>query len=151
MQVTQDGEGYPQVEHLASLTGHGKTVNCVRFSPVGDYIVSAGDGGELLLWIPQEKQFVGNLVSEEEANAGWRRGAVLRGHTDDVMDVAWSRDGTALLSGSIDNKSIVWEVTEKRKGVMVNHFSDHKHFVQGVIWDPLQQFMLTQSADRTCR
>jgi hypothetical protein len=30
-------------------------------------------------------------------------------------------------------------------------FSDHKHYIQGVAWDPLGQFVVTQSADRSVR
>lgn len=33
-----------QVEYLATLTKHMKSVNCVRFSPSGDFLASAGDG-----------------------------------------------------------------------------------------------------------
>lgn len=32
------------VEYLATLTKHMKSVNCVRFSPSGDFLASAGDG-----------------------------------------------------------------------------------------------------------
>ena len=67
------------------------------------------------------------------------------------MDLAWSTDGSALLSGSIDNKAIVWDVSDKRRGTMLTQLSNHKHFVQGVAWDPAQQFVVTQSADRTCK
>ena len=28
---------------------------------------------------------------------------------------------------------------------------NHKHFIQGAAWDPAQQFVVTQSADRTCK
>jgi hypothetical protein len=28
--------------------------------------------------------------------------------------------------------------------------SDHKHYVQGVAWDPAGEFLVTQSGDRTC-
>ena len=139
------------MEHHCSLIGHSKTVNCVRFSPDGKYLASGGDGGELILWSPQDQVVRGNLLSADELEADWKRTGALRGHSDDVMDLAWSSDGTAILSGSIDNKSIVWEVSEKKKGCMVTHFANHKHFVQGVAWDPHQQFVLTQSADRTCK
>jgi len=70
---------------------------------------------------------------------------------DDVMDLSWAADGSAFLSGSIDNKAIAWEVSEKRRGAMLTQFANHKHFVQGVAWDPLQQFAVTQSADRSCK
>ena len=106
----------------------------------------------MLLWQPQlADPSRGNLVAAEEAAAGWRRTSVLRGHTDDVMDLAWAPDSSALLSGSIDNKVIVWEVSEKKRGQMISQFANHKHFVQGVAWDPAQQFVISQSADRTCK
>jgi chromatin assembly factor 1 subunit B len=151
--VTRGEDGYASVTHVSTLTGHSKTVNCVRFSPSGSHLVSSGDGGEMLLWAPADADAPrGNLCADDGgAAAGWRRAALLRGHTDDVMDVAWAADGTALLSGSIDNKAILWEVSDKRRGAMVATFANHKHFVQGVAWDPAQQFVVTQSADRTCR
>lgn len=149
--VSRDKEEYPVVEHAGSLVGHSKTVNCVRVSPDGKCIASGSDGGELLLWTRQDTPIEGNLISEEEARAEWRRKTVLRGHTDDVMDLAWSTDGTALLSGSIDNKGMIWDISEKKIGTIVAHLANHKHFVQGVAWDPHQQFVMTQSADRTCK
>jgi len=136
---------------MSTLQGHTKTVNRVRFCPSGGLLASSGDSGELMLWAPQSSESVGNLISVEESSAGWRRAALLRGHTDDVMDLAWAADGSALLSGSIDNKAIVWEVSEKKRGSMITQFASHKHFVQGVAWDPAQQFAITQSADRTCK
>lgn len=34
-QVTRGEDGHAEVEHASTLTGHSKTVNCVRFSPDG--------------------------------------------------------------------------------------------------------------------
>lgn len=33
----------------------------------------------------------------------------------------------------------------------VMRMADHRHYVQGVAWDPAGQFLVTQSGDRTCR
>ena len=106
----------------------------------------------MLLWEPKATDgHRGNLISEEEAGAGWHRTGVLRGHSDDVMDLAWSPDGTAILSGSIDNRVMLWEISEEKRGKLISQFANHKHFVQGVAWDPAQQFVISQSADRTCK
>ena len=106
----------------------------------------------MMLWHPsQDPPRAGNLISAEEAASKWKRISSLGGHTDDVMDLAWSPDGTALLSGSIDNRVIVWEVSDKKRGAMITQFTNHKHFVQGVAWDPAQQYIISQSADRSCK
>lgn len=34
----------------------------------------------------------------------------LRGHLGDVADLSWSKDGRYLVSGSVDNSAIVWDV-----------------------------------------
>lgn len=52
---------------------------------------------------------------------------VLRGHKEDVYDLCWSPDSLKLLSGSIDNTAILWDVT---KGVLQQILKDHKGFVQ---------------------
>jgi len=152
------------VNHVCTLSGHSKTINCVRVSPTGGHLVSTADGGEILLWQPNDTSSSaaaaasslpkGNLVEagpETDGTPVWRRVTTLRGHNDDVMDVSWATDGTALLTGSIDNKAIIWEVSDKNRGKILAQLANHKHFIQGVAWDPAQQFVVTQSTDRTCR
>eukprot|EP01023_Acetabularia_acetabulum_P045946 TRINITY_DN4688_c0_g1_i3.p1 TRINITY_DN4688_c0_g1~~TRINITY_DN4688_c0_g1_i3.p1 ORF type:complete len:450 (-),score=78.25 TRINITY_DN4688_c0_g1_i3:1942-3267(-) len=40
-----------QIQHIATLEGgHTTGVNCIKFSPDGEFLVSGGDGGELFLW-----------------------------------------------------------------------------------------------------
>ncbi len=73
---------------------------------------------------------------------------VRRGHADDVLDVAWSPDGTALLSGSIERLCYMWDVGTRKSVVRL---ANHHHYVQGVAWDPQCQYVISQSADRTCR
>lgn len=44
----------------------------------------------------------------------WKAAATLRGHREDVQDLAWAPDGSALLTGSVENESMVFDV-EARK------------------------------------
>ena len=32
------------------------------------------------------------------------------GHLEDILDISWSTDGNTLISGSVDNSVIVWNV-----------------------------------------
>lgn len=40
----------------------------------------------------------------------WVSGKLLRGHLGDIYDISWSSDGKQLISGSIDNSAILWDV-----------------------------------------
>ena len=39
-----------------------------------------------------------------------------RGHIEDVYDLCWSPDGNSLISGSVDNSAIIWDIV---KGVYI--------------------------------
>lgn len=39
-EVRLDEDGHPAADFMSSLSGHMKTVNCVRFSPTGDVLAS---------------------------------------------------------------------------------------------------------------
>ena len=39
-----------------------------------------------------------------------------RGHIEDVYDLCWSPDGNNLISGSVDNSAIIWDIV---KGVYI--------------------------------
>lgn len=69
---------------------------------------------------------------------------ILRGHMEDVYDLSWSLDSQFLVSGSVDNKAIVWDVN-KQRNIAIH---EHKGFVQGVAYDPLNKFIATLSTDR---
>ena len=75
----------PDVTHEETLTAHNKTVNCVRFSPGGDMIASGGDTGEVIVWRPGATS-----TNQHGDRTTWRTSAVLRGHSDDVQDLAWA-------------------------------------------------------------
>jgi len=43
-----------------------------------------------------------------------------RSHLEDVYDISWSADSKLLLSGSVDNTAILWDV---KKGMVQFHCS----------------------------
>ena len=144
--VGEDAEGNPDVTHEETLTAHTKTVNCVRFSPGGDALASGGDAGEVIVWRPGDRK---NPQTNQHGDpTSWRTSAVLRGHSDDVQDLAWAPEGVGIVTGSVDNECIVWD-TAKAKGAL--RLQGHTHYVQGVSWDPHGEYIVSQSGDRTAR
>ena len=37
-----------------------------------------------------------------------------RGHLEDIYDLCWSADGKFMISGSVDNSAILWDLTKGR-------------------------------------
>ncbi|CAD7704159.1 unnamed protein product [Ostreobium quekettii] len=142
--VQQTADGIPAVKLMGELHQHASPVNCVRFSPNGEKLASAGDKGELLIWKATAK----DNHDDSRKSKLWKPSAVLRGHLDDIFDIAWSSDSTALASASVEHIMIVWDVDQAKVKARLD---GHKHYIQGVAWDPANQFLVSQSGDRTCR
>lgn len=137
------------VTFLGELAKHNGTVNCVRFSPNGRRLASASDDKYIIIWeLADGEASASRMVGQDDIGAteAWRTVVTRRQHNDDIYDIAWSPDSTKLLSGSVDNTAILWDVAS---GTNV-HMTNHSHFVQGVAWDPLNRVIATQSSDRSC-
>lgn len=48
--------------------------------------------------------------NESSNKESWTVVKILRGHLEDVYDLCWSPDSSSLISGSVDNTAIVWDV-----------------------------------------
>ncbi|XP_062192832.1 chromatin assembly factor 1 subunit FAS2 homolog [Phragmites australis] len=119
-------------------TAHSSAVNVLRFSPSGEYLASGADGGGIILW---------KLHSTEDGDA-WKMHRTLLFHHKDVLDLQWSHDSAFLVSASVDNTCIIWDAN---KGTVHQKLEGHLHYVQGVAWDPLGQYIASLSSDRTCK
>ncbi|XP_020089383.1 chromatin assembly factor 1 subunit FAS2 homolog isoform X1 [Ananas comosus] len=128
----------PTASYQNSLSYHTSAVNALRFSPSGEYLASGADGGELVLW---------KLHSTDDGHT-WKVLKSLLFHRKDVLDLQWSADAAYLISGSVDNSCIIWDVN---KGSVHQILDAHLHYVQGVAWDPLDQYVASLSSDRTLR
>lgn len=66
----------------------------------------------LLLW----SQDVGaegvgnNLLSDTVNKESWCVVKVFRGHLEDIYDLCWSCDSRFIITGSVDNSAIVWDI-----------------------------------------
>jgi len=148
------------LEWLADLKGHQGTVNVGRFNPQGnifvdnekgkseDLIATGSDGGTIILWERVMNESFVVIDKTEENLQRWRIHQVLRKHLQDVLDLQWSRCGRYLISGSVDNKVIIWDMHNLNATRVME---GHHHFVQGVAIDPLGEYFASQSADKSVR
>ena len=93
-----------------------------------------------------ESEEEGDEAERGDGSEKWVLKHMLRAaDVEDIYDLDWSPDGRFLVCGLTDNSAQVWDVLNAR---LVKSLKDHKHFVQGVSWDPFNQFLMTQSCDR---
>ncbi|KAL0125546.1 hypothetical protein PUN28_004572 [Cardiocondyla obscurior] len=146
--LTTTEHGGATANFAADLERHQRAVNVVRFSPSREILASGDDESVIILWKMKEKRDSSPPSNDTENSEQWTSWKVLRGHIEDIYDISWSPDSNFLISGSVDNTAIMWDI---KKGHKTAILQDHKGFVQGVSWDPCNQYVCTISTDRHCR
>ena len=131
-----------KVDHIEDLAGtHERGVNIVRYSPCHSFIASGSDDACVLTWEKKKKPVFG----EDSYVLGWGAKKVLRGHSREVHDLAWSPNSKFLASGSLDGSVIVFNV---ETGRVLNRFEGSKP-IHGVAW--CGKFIVSMSTDRCLR
>ncbi|KAM3187358.1 hypothetical protein ACTXT7_002467 [Hymenolepis weldensis] len=78
-----------------------------------------------------------------------------QGHDYEILDLAWSPEEKAIVSGGVDKKVILYTLNIPASGDVSSLSIDkevlgsHKHLVQGVAWDPEGEFVASLSNDRS--
>ncbi|CAG8768260.1 19899_t:CDS:2, partial [Cetraspora pellucida] len=151
----------PQVIFLSTLKHHTAPVNVTRFSPKGiiqspgndsELLASAGDDGIICLWKLMENKESRKIFGDDsdddtsEDSETWKVISLLWYNALVQINIAWSPDGEYIVAACMDGGSRIWRVKEAK---CVCVLMDHVRNVQGVAWDPLGQYIATQSNDRT--
>lgn len=67
----------------------------------------------VILWKKQDASGCADLFvddTEKENKEHWTVLKMLRGHLEDVYDLSWSKCSQFLITGSVDNTAILWDV-----------------------------------------
>lgn len=83
----------PPFKYTTSMKDHTRFVNCVRFSPNGELLVSVGSD---------------KLGIVYDGKTGEKKGE-LKGHDGSIFSCAWSPDSTKILTASADKKCKIWD------------------------------------------
>ena len=102
--LDSDGEDR-KVDYLATLAKHTQAVNIVRWAPRGELLASAGDDGNVILWVLDEGKTATPAFGEDgtEDKEVWRTKHMCRSSGAEIYDLAWSPDGVYFIIGSMDN------------------------------------------------
>ena len=81
-------------------------LSCAQYLiQVGEVLGSAGDDGNVLLWVPSETHSHTPALGEDslEDKETWRVKHMCRSFGSEIYDLAWSPDGVFFITGSMDN------------------------------------------------
>lgn len=95
---------------MADLVGHTDWVLRATFSPDGAYAATASGDGTARVW----RLVLPEVGAAAEGSAAADLVAELRGHTDWVMSVAFSRDSRYVVTAGQDGTARVWEAATGR-------------------------------------
>lgn len=146
----EKNEAIPKM--LCQMDNHLACVNCVRWSNNGLYLASGGDDKLIMLW--KRAAYIGpsNVFGSSSKLANveqWRCVSILRSHTGDVMDLAWSPHDAWLSSCSIDNTVVIWNALKFPE--IIATLRGHSGLVKGLTWDPVGKYIASQADDRSLK
>ncbi|XP_068099223.1 protein HIRA isoform X2 [Hyperolius riggenbachi] len=146
----EKNESIPKM--LCQMDNHLACVNCVRWSNNGAFLASGGDDKLIMVW--KKSGLIGPTTvfgsSSKLANVEqWRCLTILRNHSGDVMDVAWSPHDAWLASCSVDNTVVIWNALKFPE--IIATLRGHSGLVKGLTWDPVGKYIASQADDHSLK
>lgn len=160
-------------DHLVTFRGHTNWIFSVSYSPDGRKIVSASADGTVRAWdISSNKPIITIPI-----HGGWAMSAVFSADSDKVIvgiqdgtvavynlyggilrsfnphngminDIALSRDGTRILTATVDNSARMWDF---RTGEIRTAFYGHEGWVNSVAFSSDGSMVVTAAQDKSAR
>lgn len=84
-------------------------------------LATAGDDGNVLLWVPSENPAHNSSFGAEDGQEDvetWRVKTMCRSSSgSEIYDLAWSPDGMFFITGSMDNVARIYNATNGKPGI----------------------------------
>ncbi|MEG4587139.1 AAA-like domain-containing protein [Microcoleus sp. MOSTC5] len=125
---------------LGTLQGHNNAVWGVVFNPKGDIIASGSGDKTVKLW----RKNTTNLPNVKPSYTLWQ---TLKGHTDNVTQVAIAPNNQIIASASKDKTVKLWSTDGKLHRTLTGHTDE----VTSVAFSPDSQTLASASKDRTIK
>jgi WD40 repeat protein len=145
----------PVTMNVVQELNHSSVARSIAWKPGTTTLAVANRNGEINIWDTASGQRISTLTMSGVSNLSWHptrdeiavsneanvdviditTGSVLKtftGHTDRVLEVAWSPDGTKIASGSDDRTVRVWDA---ETGELLKLFS-YQWYVLALAWSP---------------
>lgn len=83
--------------------------------PPGELLASAGDDGNVILWVPSDSHHPTFGTDGLEDKETWRTKHMCRSSGAEIYDLAWSPDGVYFIIGSMDNIARIYSAGTGRR------------------------------------
>ncbi|MEG4419471.1 AAA-like domain-containing protein [Microcoleus sp. LAD1_D5] len=125
---------------LETLQGHNNAVWGVVFSPRGDLIASGSGDNTVKLWRK-------NSTKSPSGKRNYTLWQTLKGHTNNITQVAIAPDGQTIASASKDKTIKLWSTD----GKLLRTLTGHTDEVNSVAFSPDSQTIASASKDQTIK
>lgn len=122
------------MKELKQLVGHNAAVNTAAFSPDGQWLATAGDDNQILLWSVEE-------LKDPSVNPS---PVALNGHTAKVIHLEFDAESRRLVSSSWDRRVGLWDIESQS---VVRFFEGHEGPVNAAQFIPNTDQLLSAGAD----
>ncbi|WP_328708418.1 Hsp70 family protein [Microbispora hainanensis] len=126
------------MSHRATLVGHAKGVDAVRFSPDGTILATASYDETARLWDIRNPDRPHLLT-------------ILNGHGVSFRHIAFSPDGTTFATTGREATARLWDIRNPDRPHLLTTLRAHTDWIEGVTFSPDGTILATASNDGTAR